>query len=73
LQWIFGFHFGLGVLGLWYAQTCGALFQLFSLLFLLYRWYDWEKITQGIGARIERDRQVTKKLGGPSYTNDIEV
>ena len=26
LQWVFGFHLGLGVLGLWYAQTCGALF-----------------------------------------------
>ena len=44
LQYLFGFHLGFGVLGLWYAQTCGALFQLASLAYVLYRRYSWADI-----------------------------
>ena len=40
-QYLFGFHLGLGVVGLWGGQMVGALFHLTFLCYLLFHSYNW--------------------------------
>jgi len=55
LQYFFGFHLNFGVIGLWYAQTFGAVTQMLWLLWVLYKREDWEEVARKIARRVEKD------------------
>ena len=42
--YLFGLRSTYEVRGLWMGQFCGAAFHCLSVLFLVYRYYDWKQI-----------------------------
>ena len=44
--------------GLWMGQFCGAAFHCFTVMYLVYRHYDWREISRQTHERIEKDNLV---------------
>ena len=58
LAYLFGLRSTYEVRGLWMGQFCGAAFHCLSVLFLVYRYYDWQKIGKETSERIEKDNKL---------------
>ena len=58
LAYLFGLHMQYEVKGLWMGQFLGAAVHCASVLYLVYKHYNWREIAKETHDRIEKDNQI---------------
>jgi Na+-driven multidrug efflux pump len=54
MEYLFAFHFGFGVIGLWVGQMCGSIFHAISYIYLVnFHFGDWVKLSEHARQEIE--------------------